>query len=550
MASGPSAPEPASTQAASRPEIGGRYARYVLAVLVLVYIFNFVDRQILSILADEIKADIGVSDAQLGFLYGTVFAVFYAVFGIPLGRFADVWVRKSLISVGLLFWSVMTALSGTARSFLTLGTYRIGVGVGEASATPAAFSLLSDYFSPSQRATVLAIYSSGVYIGAGIGIFLGGWIVDGWSAAFPEGNAPLGIRGWQAAFFAVGLPGILMAIWVWMLREPVRGQSEGITASAPHPHPFRELARELAAVLPPLTLRTLLRAGAGSRGIAINLSFAAGIAALAWLLIGLLGSPEQWIALGVAVYAALSWAQGLALRDPPTFTMIFRSRALMYSCLAFPCIAFVTYGIGFWGAPFFLRVHGVSASEAGTFLGLGAALGGWIGVTLGGTLSDRLKRRHPRARLYLGFATVVLSVPVALGLLTTDNLALAYSLNFVFAIVSPLWIGGAASLVNELVLPRMRGTASAFYILMITFIGLALGPYSMGQLSDALASSGMSSGDALRTSMMFGLSPFALTVLFLWLAARHVEAEETSRMERASAAGEQVAVPSPALSQS
>lgn len=99
-------------------EIGGAYAKYVLGVLFLVYIFNFIDRQILSILAEDIKTDLGISDAQIGFLFGTAFAVFYALFGIPLGKLADVWNRKSLISVGLLFWSIMTALSGTARSFL------------------------------------------------------------------------------------------------------------------------------------------------------------------------------------------------------------------------------------------------------------------------------------------------------------------------------------------------------------------------------------------------------------------------------------------------
>ncbi len=172
------------------PEIGGSYSKYVLVVLTLVYVFNFIDRNILAILAQEIKADIGLTDAQLGFLYGTAFAVFYAIFGIPLGRLADIWVRRKLIAVGLAFWSAMTALSGTARSFLTLGTYRIGVGVGEASASPAAYSMLCDYFPPRLRATAMSIYSSGIYIGAGIGVFLGGWVVDGWNALFPAGDAP------------------------------------------------------------------------------------------------------------------------------------------------------------------------------------------------------------------------------------------------------------------------------------------------------------------------------------------------------------------------
>src|SRR5512139_1429515 len=162
----------AEREGADAARVGGGYAWYVLAVLVLVYVFNFIDRQILSILAQEIKGDLGLSDAEIGFLYGTAFAVFYAIFGIPLGRLADVWVRRSLIALGLAFWSAMTALSGTARSFPTLGAYRIGVGVGEASASPAAFSSLVDWFPARLRATAISIYSSGVYIGAGIGIFL------------------------------------------------------------------------------------------------------------------------------------------------------------------------------------------------------------------------------------------------------------------------------------------------------------------------------------------------------------------------------------------
>ncbi len=125
-------------------EVGGRYAYYVLGVLVAVYVLNFVDRQILSILAEAIKADVGLTDAEIGFLFGTAFAVFYALFGIPLGRLADMWIRSRLIAIGLSFWSLMTAASGFANNFVQLGAARIGVGVGEASATPAAFSLLSD----------------------------------------------------------------------------------------------------------------------------------------------------------------------------------------------------------------------------------------------------------------------------------------------------------------------------------------------------------------------------------------------------------------------
>ena len=521
------------------PQIGGRYAKYVLGVLIVVYIFNFIDRQIISILAEEIKADLGITDAQIGFLYGTAFAVFYAIFGIPLGRLADVWVRKSLISIGLAVWSLMTALSGTAKSFAMLAGYRIGVGIGEASATPAAFSMLSDYFSPQMRATALAVYSSGVYIGAGIGIFLGGWIVDGWNAAFPDpAAAPFGLKSWQAAYLTVGLPGILMAIWVFTLREPKRGQSEGIVTPT-HPSPFKAAWQEFMSVLPPFTLVTLLRAGAGRKGIVHNLTAAACIALASWGLIVLTGDPEQWIALGIGTYATYSWVQGLALRDPPTFAMMFKSRAFLFVVLGFPTISLVTYGVGFWTPPFFLRVHGVSASEAGTVLGLSAALGGWLGITFGGVISDWLKRRTGKARVYVGLVSVAMTLPTALGLLLTDNLVTAYVFNFLFAIASSCWIGAAASSVNDLVMPRMRALASAFYILMAT-LGLALGPYMIGEISDVLALGGMDSGEALRSSMAMSVALLAIPAIFLLLCLPHIERDEANRDERAIAAGETI----------
>jgi hypothetical protein len=128
-------------------------------------------------------------------------------------------------------------------------------------------------------------------------------------------------------------------------------------------------------------------------------------------------------------------------------------------------IAFVTYGAGFWGPSFFLRVHGVPAGQVGTVVGLSAAVGGWLGVSLGGALSDRWKAHAPNGRLWVGLLAAVLSLPSGLVMLHTDSLPLAYALNFVFAFVSPLWLGAGATAVNELVLPRLRALASAFYLL-------------------------------------------------------------------------------------
>lgn len=189
------------------------YSRYVLGVLFLVYVFNFIDRQILGILLEDIKADLGVSDTAMGFLAGFAFVIFYTVAGIPIARLADHASRRSIIAVGLVLWSLATTASGFARNFLQLALARVAVGVGEAAGSPPAHSLLSDYFPPERRATALSIYAAGVYVGAMLAFLAGGFIKD--------------ILGWRAAFFVVGIPGILLALIVrFTVAEPKRGQSE------------------------------------------------------------------------------------------------------------------------------------------------------------------------------------------------------------------------------------------------------------------------------------------------------------------------------------
>ena len=525
---------PTEARGDDRPqEIGGLYAHYVLMVLVIVYVFNFIDRQILSILAESIKADLGVSDAQIGFLYGTVFAVFYAVFGIPLARFADVWVRRSLISAGLFFWSAMTALSGTARSFSVLALYRIGVGIGEASASPAAYSMLSDYYSPKRRATVIAIYSSGVYIGAGIGLVLGGWILDQWTASFPV-NPPLGLKGWHVAFMAVGLPGLLMAAWVRTLREPIRGLSEGLVTK-PHPAPYKVLGTEMAAVIPPFNIVAIVRTGAALR---FNLIALVGIAIVAVLLITLTGSVAQWVATGIGVYVTISWAQSLKSRDPATFGMIFGSKAMIYTMIAFPTIAFVAYGVGFWTAPYLMRAHGATATEVGIWLGLGGAAGGFLGGTIGGIAADWLKTKYPSGRLVLGYVAIAGMVPTILALIYAESLYVAFWINFFATLVGACWPGVPPSTANDLVMPRMRAVAGAYYILVNTFIGLALGPYVIGQISDVFVANGSGSAEALRNAMACSMLIFVVSIFCLIMAQRHLPKDESSRLDRARAMGE------------
>jgi predicted MFS family arabinose efflux permease len=205
-----------------------------LGVLVLVYVLNFVDRQILSILVEPIRRELGVSDTAMGFLTGGAFAVFYTFAGIPIARFADRSVRRTVIAVGCAAWSVMTAASGLARGFGDLAAARIGVGIGEAACSPPAHSLLADYFPPERRATALSVYASGIHFGTAFGYLAGGWI----NAAFD----------WRTAFVAVGLPGLALALVVRLtVREPARGLSEGGSAGEGVP-PTREVFRFLWAL--------------------------------------------------------------------------------------------------------------------------------------------------------------------------------------------------------------------------------------------------------------------------------------------------------------
>ncbi|WP_427968248.1 MFS transporter [Altererythrobacter sp.] len=531
---------PQHVSVASRTRVNGWYARYVLGVLVLVYVINFIDRQILAILAEDIKADLGVSDAQLGFLFGTAFAVFYATFGVAFGRLADVWNRKKLITVGLGFWSLMTVASGLTRSFLPLAFCRFGVGIGEASATPAAFSMLYDYFSPKVRTTVLSIYSGGVYIGMGLGLFLGGSILEAWAAAWPHpAQAPFGLRGWQVAFMVVGLPGLIMALWVSTLREPVRGHTDGIISDN-HPRPLGEMGVVLISMLPVANWVSFYRQS-GQHNLAVsNAAAATLIAVISLVLAELTGDILQWMALAVGVYAAVSWAQGLALRDPVVFGMMFRCRTLTTFIFAGASWTFTIVGIGFWAVPFFQRYHNVSAGETGAILGLAMATMGFVGIIVGGILADRLRLYTPKGKLIVWLGSVSAALVSSLLFLTAQDVRLAYFGFFVLYLTGTMAHGPAVSTVNDLMLPRGRATVSAFAFMISTFGGAALGPYVTGHISDIIAVGGASSGEALRQAMLWTLLLPLTGILFVSRLLRHIADDEESLITRARALGEKI----------
>jgi MFS family permease len=217
------AAEKAAASAPSYPPPG--YAWYVVGVLTLAYFFSFVDRQIVSMMIGPIKRDFNLSDSQVGLLSGTAFALFYTFFGIPVGRWADTRSRRALIAAGFVSWSVMTAGCGLARQFWQLLLCRMGVGVGEATLSPAAYSLIADYFPPERRATAISVYSLGIYLGSGLALvclgLLLGFVGSDSMVTLPWFGS---VRPWQLVFFVVGLPGVLCAGLLATVREmPRRG---------------------------------------------------------------------------------------------------------------------------------------------------------------------------------------------------------------------------------------------------------------------------------------------------------------------------------------
>lgn len=225
---------------------------YSLGLLLLIYVFNNVDRQIMNILVEPVKADLGLDDGQIGWLIGGSFALFYTVAGFPIARLADRGNRRNLIAISLVAWSAMTVACGFAKSFSQLLLARIGVGIGEAGCTPPAHSMISDTFPLERRATAISIYGLGVPIGMLIGLAFGGFLAD--------------TLGWQAAFMVVGAPGLLVAVVAARtLPEPDRGRfdAQGDRAIEPFAESWRFMARVPAIrhMLAAAALQTLYLAG-------------------------------------------------------------------------------------------------------------------------------------------------------------------------------------------------------------------------------------------------------------------------------------------------
>ena len=510
--------------AQARPQ-GGRTAWIALFVLALANVLNYLDRHIVSILAESIKADLKLDDAQLGFLLGTAFAVFYSIVGIAMGGIADRLSRKKVMAFGLALWSAMTALGGTAGSFAVLSIARIGVGVGEAAANPCSQSLAADLIPAKRRATAMGVLMSGIFVGSALALVIGGWFVERWDQVC--GQVPLALAcdlaPWQAALFAVGLPGIPLALVILLIHEPVRPRNAGRSSTG-------VILTEFAAALPPFTFFTAARLG-GPRGLMLNVGFAVAVAVAALLLIALTGDLAQWASFALGAYAVMTWGQVQSYRDKPLFRLTFGDKTFAMSVAASALVACIGGAVSTWVAPYAMRTFSLSPTQLGASLGGLHTVGALMGVLLGGWLTDKWKQRDLRAPLgttAMSLGGVVILVPILLFVSSIEAFLTVY---FLLAIATALWSGAIAALIQDLVITRMRGSAAASFSLVSIVVASGLGPYWAGKVSAVTGS--------LTTGMLSLLLLAIPAALMLYLAGRRLPTETPeARAALAAAAGE------------
>lgn len=399
------------------PKTSGSYRYLVVFILAIVYTLNFLDRQIVSILAEPIRKDLNLSDTQLGLLGGIVFALFYTTFGIPIGWLADRAKRVWIISGACALWSLFTALCGTATSFLQLALFRMGVGIGEAGGSPPSYSLISDYFKPEERGTALAIYSLGVPAGSMFGAALGGWIASE--------------HGWRVAFFAMGIPGIVMAlILLLVVREPKRGGLDPAAALGAEGHDtppplfaaiggffgnrtlmLTAIAAGLSAFVgyaaltwnPPFLIRVKgmsLTQVAAYYSLVLGITGMIGTFAAGWLVDKLSVRDRRWFAWVPAIAFAITIPFWIGLLYAPTWQIALACiavPALLNTCYLAPALAVVQNAV----APNRRTISGAVLLFILNIIGLGA------GPVYVGRISDMAKPEYGENSLTIGFAALI-----------------------------------------------------------------------------------------------------------------------------------------------
>ncbi|WP_273187122.1 spinster family MFS transporter [Hyphomonas adhaerens] len=395
------------------------YRSYVLIALTLVYTLNFIDRTVITVVAQPIIDTFSLSDAQWGVLTGWPFALFYAGMGIPIAMWADRGNRVKIITFCIIIWSLMTVFCGLASGFLWLLLFRVGVGIGEAGCTPPANSLIGDYYPAKSRANAIGIYSMGVTLGGVLAQLFGGTIASikgedmgAWIQSFGMGGLFSGldwaeVQGWRFAFILVGAPGLIVALIIWLtMREPPRGHSDEKSTTPETKAGFAEAFKEFGK------------------------------------------KPTFWtLSLGAAF------------------------------------VAFAGYGLISFQAPFLMRVHGVSVHEAAVRYGAPLAAVAAFGTFLGGFLSERLSGRFPSVAAWLPSVGLTIAVPCYVAAFLSPTLPMAFALWIVAAIGHYAYLGAQYTVSVAIVSPKSRATTVSVMLLIVSLIGNGIGPFFTGLMS-------------------------------------------------------------------
>lgn len=403
----------------------------VLLLLLLAYIFNFLDRQIIAILKIPIKTELGLSDTQLGLMGGIAFASVYSTLAIPAARHADRRGRAQVIAAAIGVWSLFTALCGFTSSFWQLFLARMGVGIGESGGVAPSYALIAQHFAPRQRATALAIFSLGIPIGSAFGLFFGGWLAQSFN--------------WRIAFVAIGLCGLPVAALI------AKFVPEGLTSPRPEHRRLQE-SRFLSA-----------------------------------------------------------------------FALLARKPSFWLLSVGASCASICGYGLSFWLPSFFSANLGLSLAAIGTYFGSIVLIGGIAGILLGGWLGDRLGHARPGAYALVPAVAFLTAAPLYAVALYAPSQSAGWPLFAVPYALSLVWLGPTVNVVQKLVPPSFRATASAWFLLINNLIGIGFGTFMFGFMSDRMTAA--YGKEALRISIFYGLGFYLLAALFYLVAARRLTAD-------------------------
>ena len=459
------------------PAVSRRYAGYAVVLLALINVLNYVDRSIIFVLFEPIKEELDLSDAQLGWL-GSAYVMVYAIAAVPLGILSDLKSRRGVIAIGVAFWSSFTALGGLARGFGQLFFCRSMVGIGESSYTPAAQSLIADYFPGRGRALALGIFWGGLAVGGVLGIWVGGELE--------------GLYGWRAAFLAVGIPGFILAMLAAQLRDPAR-----IRAHFPVLEQLRRFevgVWRIVKALWPIWSFSVLGAigayvanrfqGSADLDVAVFSGFAGlGVALQLALAVRRAVRQRHQPRAHHPRIAELQHAAGLVLRTP-TLAWLFIGGAL---------ITFSMNGLVAWSPSYMQRELGLTPAVVGRTIGLWGLLAGVLGTIFGGRLGDLLAERWAGGRVLAGSAGFLAGAPLAVWLLHVGDLDVFIPVFFTTLFFFTWYHGPMTAAIFDVVPPQVGASVIGTYVFFTHIAGDAIAYPLVGWLSDRFG---------LRTAML------------------------------------------------